>query len=255
MSDELDLNTLKTRKEVLEWVNNNKQAILRDPKFFKIILQKLNNFFDKIDDTSELKKDVYAIIKMIKVEYEAIFKEYSLELTTARILEMANSDEMSEFFNFVKKQEKVAKFVDFFNIKFEPAEKLRYTQGYREEAFSKFEGPQNKPKTVDKLEDNKESNAEVLKIQNILKEHKEVNYFNLIIDPTSFSRTIYNAFNLSLAVRLKLATIKDFNNTIIVTEYVKGGVDDIEYAHSVLSLTPAEYRNLVDDHKITKRLL
>ena len=80
-----------------------------------------------------------------------------------------------------------------------------------------------------------------------------IEYFKLIMDPNSYAKTILNAFNLSLALRLQYVGF-DFNSDGLFVVIPSKSQGD-SYRHSILELTPAQYRNILDRLNIQKAIL
>ncbi|ORD96973.1 hypothetical protein HERIO_1127 [Hepatospora eriocheir] len=254
LKDKKELDIPKDYNLMLAWFENNKKLVLDCPSIMKEILFNLNQLLSDVHSTTEFKNDIRVVIKTIKTEYESMFKKFNPSLTNEKIFDIINRHEFDTFFEFCKRRESKCLFADILNIGFQGIERKRQEKERVDEALEKAEA--NTLKNIDKQHE-QEAMKEIEKIDLILKQNQKIEYFKLIIDPKSFSKTIYNAFNLSLATRLKKAEFKMIEKTlyVCVCKNIKSIKNNEEYIHSILSLDYKKYLKLIEEMNLIESVI
>ncbi|KAL6122762.1 hypothetical protein NUSPORA_00018 [Nucleospora cyclopteri] len=234
-----------SHSELLEWINENRKIIINDPKIVTSILHRLNFILLDTENINILRKDVQIMCKTVKLEYEALLKEYRSNLDADMIIEMVNRGELEEFFADCRRKERCFEAIDFLNFNYEVKEK----QKHEKTQITATNEPQTKADELENMVNQQIEDSHVIKISKIVENHKKIEYFELILDPLSFSKTIYNAFNVSLANRMKLISFQMADNKLYVSKPQK---DSVLYEHGVLEITPKDYKKLLVKYKNSK---
>ncbi|ELA41413.1 uncharacterized protein VICG_01518 [Vittaforma corneae ATCC 50505] len=230
--------------EIFEFINENKQCILDDWTILFEILKKLDELLKSASCMSDLHKDTSIILETIKLQQDILLKEVRNELTLERLIQMAESEFLDDFFIFVKSNSQAMVFIDrlIFNYTAQPSIVRR-----ERTIYDQAKGFTLMPKTLDQIDDVAETNAILQDIRNEVLKKDKVEFFNLIIDLNSYSKTVINAFNLALAIRMKLISLKMVDDVLFAMPY--NSTSEEELGHSILEITPAQYE------KVKSRLL
>uniref|UniRef100_A0A8C3PYR0 Non-structural maintenance of chromosomes element 4 n=1 Tax=Chrysolophus pictus TaxID=9089 RepID=A0A8C3PYR0_CHRPC len=131
------------------------------------------------------------------------------------------------------------------------------------------EGKRAMPAQLKKMEEShQEATAkEVERILRLLQTHfrndphTPISFFDLVVDPNSFARTVENIFHVSFIVRDGLARIKLDDDKLPVIEPVQN-VEERNDDHSararnqvVISLSHEEWREIVETYEITEPMI
>jgi len=134
----------------------------------------------------------------------------------------------------------------------------------RREKFD--ESQRQAPEELTKVEEEEEATTrEVERIYEILKRHtddgsKPIGFFEFVINPDSFGKTVENLFHLSFLVKDGKASIaidQDGQPTVCKSKpYREEDYDEVvSQKQMVLSLTMAEWREIVEVYEITEPLI
>lgn len=232
-----------------KFMSEHKNEIVINHELLDIIMDRLNRLLSSAENMTDLHKDTKLMLESIKISREAFLRTTRNGLSIASLVEMANNDELGQFYNNIKQKSLSISFIDclYFenseNGRRKPVQRIKYDI----QTSSAIE-----PETVSLIEEDNESSKAVLKIKRIVTEHHKIKFLDLIIDPQSYSKTISNAFNLSLASRNKAISFYVEENEVYVIPYTFSAAD---YDHAVLELTPHQHRQLVEILKIRKSVL
>ncbi len=97
------------------------------------------------------------------------------------------------------------------------------------------------PDQIDEI-DETDKNTQVLhEIKTKILKNGNIEFFRLVVDPESYSKTVINAFNLALAMRMKLVSSKMDGDLLNITLYDSS---NSELDHSVLEITFEQYKSM-----------
>lgn len=226
--------------EILQFIKENKQQILDDWHLLFEIIHRLDELLKTASSMGELHKDTRIILETIKIQQDAFIKELRKELTLEKLVTMAGSDFLEDFFSYIKANSQKMNFIDQLNFNYTLPESAPRKERSK---YDDAKGEAKEPETLDHIDEETETNALLQKIKNTVLKFGEVEFFKLIIDPSSYSKSVINAFNLALAVRMKMVSFKMNCGVLYVTLYDSGNQ---ELNHSVLEITPEQYEKLLD---------
>ena len=234
---------------LIEFINDNKQDVINTPSLYLKVLKAMDSLLIEAKNMSDLHRDTSIILDAIKMQQDALIKEYKNDLSPTKLIQMANDDELEFFYIDVIASCSRVKFIDFldFNYNVRPQRQKIVRKKYensKEVAIT--------PGKLKEIEEESASTRAINKIKKVVEERSEIEYFKLITDPNSYSRTITNAFNLALAIRMKAVSFCMQNDVLKIVPYSqRDGSND----HSVLELTPAQHKNIVKKFNITESLI
>jgi Nse4 C-terminal len=236
--------------ELCEHICENEKKIIENPEYFKQILKSLNSLLTDANTMSDLHRDTSIILQAIKIQQDALLKEYKNDLTHSKILSMANDGHLEDFYRTVARKRTTLSFVDHLDLEYNT--RVAKPRGPR----LKYDTTNGETSVPEKLEDPNENENEsvkaIQKIKSVVEETGKIEYFDLIMDIDSYSKTILNAFNLALAIRSKAVSFIFNNQHLYVVPYSLG---TDEGKHSVFNLTPLEYKNILEKRNISKSML
>lgn len=242
-------------KKISLWLQENRQKIIQNPQIIIKIFEKLNTLLEQNENIISLRRDITLLLETIKIEYDALLKEYNKTLTCDKIIQIINDGTCDEFFKYCLINEKTFTFVEFLNIGYKDKEKKQKLQNKEIEITEKII---NKVKPIDN--DNNHFNDttvfELNKIKTIVNQYVYISYYEIILDPHSFSKTIFNAFNISLAIKLKYIKLFKDKEIIFITNFNNNKIcTNNTYEHGILEMTYEKYQQLLINTKITKSIL
>lgn len=239
--DTSELVVPNTRNEIFEFICENRNVILTNWNLLFEIIQKLDTLLCRAKSLSDLHSDTKVILEAIKIQHDALLKEFKNDITFEKILFLADRDELDSFFEAEKRNSLTVQFLDQLNFGFQPrqASDLRPARiSYRAETED-VQKPEEQQ--ISEAESNRTNAAAQEIMDAVLNSGGCVEYFKLICDKSSYSKTVLNAFNLALALRQKLVSIKTFDTVLHVTSYEPG---DSSLDHSILSITPEQFNKI-----------
>lgn len=242
-------------KKISLWLQENRQEIMQNPQIIIKIFEKLNMLLEQNKSIISLRKDITLLLETIKIEYDALLKEYNKTLTCDKIIQIINDGICDEFFKYCLANEKTFTFVEFLNLDYKDKEKKQKLPNKQAETTEKII---NRVKSIDK--DNNHFNdttiIELNKIKAIVNQYVYISYYEIILDPHSFSKTIFNAFNISLAIKLKYIKLFKDKETVFITNFNNNKIYTKNiYEHGILEMTYEKYQQLLINTKITKSVL
>jgi len=245
MSDDLsNAGIPSTYSEIYDFICQNRARIASDWNLLFGILKELDILLDSTRNLSELHKDTRIVLETIKIMQDTLLKEFRNGLTFEKILFMAEHDALDSFFEAAKASSQAISFLD--HLAFEARPKVQRTM--KEKAyFSVASGNQVMPDILDESIENKDTNLAIYELQQKVVSSGKIEFFHLICDQSSYSKTVVNAFNLALALRQKLVSLKMINCALYAVPYEQGFS---ELNHSVFEITPAQYRLFM--HRLEK---
>ncbi|ORD93899.1 hypothetical protein ECANGB1_1381 [Enterospora canceri] len=224
---------------ISRWIKKNQAQIMNNPGLIQKILNRLEKLLKKTSQISDLRKDISIFLQTIKLEYDALLKEYDALLTIHDIVEMVNNAECMDFFSLCYRKEQSAKFVDVLYLEVEHRDRKVGERKVYDENSSEIKKPSN----LKEIEEKIESNEEAKNIAAIIRNRKRVSFIELVCDPNSFGKTVYNAFNLSMAIRMKYVSFARINGILYVVESTNSDEEAI-YEHGVFEITHEKYKEM-----------
>ncbi|KAF7684540.1 Interacting inhibitor of differentiation [Astathelohania contejeani] len=245
------LNLIHELKEKREEMVENKNNIFDD------LIQRSTELLEKVKTTSELKLDARFSTVSTKISNESMEKVFRESLVTSNdYLEIVQNHFQNgdiRFNLFLKKAAEAfygIEFVDLFNISDNGEEKDRVKRKKIGIGFEELEVP--KVLTEGDLEDN--SSIIVNNIRDIVYKFGSLEYYRLVIDPNSFSRTIENIFYLAFAIRNDIVFFEVKNNILYVSKD-KRIEPDGQDSHFILNIEHEDYKKIIQKLEIKEALI
>lgn len=200
--------------------------------------QKTDILFTKIKKPSTLKLDARLLNESTHLSH--INFEKSMEKTEASLdafMELVIRDKFDDYVEIAQKC--------FYGVNFYKTLALDNPSVRRQAQSTNKIKIDTEPEVPKTIHENKEtdSNMEIpVKIKKIIEEMGAIEYFRLIIDVDSFTKTIENTFYLAFAIKQKLCSLQLKNDKLyVINEYI-----DSEYNnHIILELTYADYTRII----------
>lgn len=237
--------------ELCEFIEENKQMLLSDSHLMFRILRELNNKLTKTQDIADLHQDSQLVLSAVKIQYDSLLRAYQNDLTIDKLVELQEQGALDEFYQFVRTSSFFrAGFVD--QLDFGYSSRIRKAQSGRR-AFENSQVPASVPSEWKEDSAKMELSKPIQRIRAVVCEHGRVEYFRLLVDPGSFSKTVYNTFNLALAIREKAVSLALIDGAVFVFPYTPPLSDDVD--HSVIRISSAQYNRIVKRLGIQKPML
>lgn len=228
--------------EICEFIAENKQLILEDWSLLAKILKRLDELLESTVNMADLHKDTHIVLETIKLQQDTLLKEIRNEMSLSTLIQMSESEILERFFQTVKLTSQSITFADSLDLNYIPKEK---SQKKQKMVYEEANGALISPGPLENKLADLDENSNLHKIKDKVLNNKKVEFFDLIIDYESYSKTVLNAFNLALAIRMKHVSLQSIDNVLFVTSYSTEGQG---VNHSVFEITPAQYE------KVKKRL-
>lgn len=239
----------KDYNKLCVFIAENKNRILSDWGLVARILDALDHLLTCAENLSDLHRDTSIILETIKLQQDALLREYQNGLSIEQLVEQANSGALDGFFETVKSRSLAVRFVDQLSFSFKP-------RGQRERStrtvYDLCASPANVPEGTSGGDGPDEQAVLVQRIRDAVMKHGRVEYFYLVINPHSYSRTVHNAFNLALAIRMKAVSLILDEGRVYATQYTSGSAG---VGHSALHLTPQQMRLIAERLGISTAML
>lgn len=237
MNEESGIEIPKTHSELLEFIGEHREQICSDWKLLFGIIKALDELLQITEHMCDLHKDTTIILEAVKMQQRALLKEFRSELTFEKALVLIENDSLDGFFEDVKASSQCMDFVDHLNFDYMAHKKpLRERIQYDKTSETMFV-----PGTLEHIDEAEETNITLQSIKDQVLFTGKIEYFRLICDEESFSKTVFNAFNVALALRMKLISLRNINSVLYVVPYEAGGQ---VLGHSVLEITPEYHKRI-----------
>lgn len=230
---------------ILEFINENRTLIANDFRLIFRIFAILDKLLKNAKNMSDLHRDTRIVLETIKLQLDSFVKEFKNEMSLSKMLIMADTEQLDDFFEYVKTNSLAMQFVDRLDFSYKPR---NYGVSSSSRSSNKANAIEIVPDKFEANDDHKESDFEIQNIKTRVIKENYVEVFNLIFDSESFSKTIKNAFNLALALRMKQVSLSTNSDSLIVVPY-DGTKTELE--HSVFEITPSQYYKL--KYKLTHK--
>lgn len=227
--------------EIFEFINENKQEIIQNWSLLLEIITKLDDMLKSTLTMCDLHKDTRIILETIKLQYDTLTKEIRNELTLERLVQISETEILENFFSIVKNESQNAKFLD--RLTFNTAIRTSRSASARRR-YDNAQGNTSVPETTNNSNEFEETNSTLQNIKNAVIKRNKIEFFEIVFDPESYSKTVLNAFNLALAFRMKMISLVMENGVLFAIEYDSSNQ---ELDHSVLEITPLQFRKLKEN--------
>lgn len=227
----------KTHSELIEFIDEHREQIRSDWKLLSGIIKALDELLQSTECMCDLHKDTTIILETVKIQQSMLLNEFRGELTFERLLNLAESNSLDDFFENVKASSQGMTFIDHLDFNYRAANERLTRQRTQ---YDRADAALTIPSTLEHV---KEDNDALQSIKEQVLSSGMIEYFRLICDRESFSKTVINAFNVALALRMGLISLKSIDSVICAVPYEAGRPS---LGHSVLEITPKQYERIKD---------
>lgn len=224
--------------EIFEFINENRHDIVQNWSLLIEIITKLDTLLKNTLTMCDLHKDTKIILEAIKLQYDTLVKEIRNELSLEKLVQISESEILNNFFTIVKNESQNIKFLD--KLTFNTVTKHQKSFSSRK-VYDNAQGKTSVPEITKNSNQFEETNTTLQNIKNAVVARGKIEFFEIIFDPNSYSKTVLNAFNMALAFRMKMISFVADGGTLFATEYDSS---NLELDHSVLEITPVQFRKL-----------
>lgn len=209
------------------------------------IIVQAEELFQSIEKPSTLKLDARLFSEAVSMSSDRLEKSMrNFVLTTDAFLSMSKE-------SFAKYFKRATTF--HYGIKFAELITMGWVEKPRNVAERAAQSSNSEMKQPGDKVEKEESNMIIAeKIRDLVKQ-KEREYFRLVIDVDSYSKTVENMFYLAFAVRMKMVNLKMNNNKFTVVKWENG--EEKEDSHMIVELDYEEYINLIKTLKLKTSLI
>lgn len=233
--------------DLLDFISTHKTEMLENEDLTLKILDALDSLLTNAKNISDLRMDASIMFSTIKMQYDSFLRAFQNNLSLSKLVDMENKNTLDDFYISLENKFMVANFIDQLNFDYELKElRTKATKKVYDQATSEV------IIAADAVMDDNEDAIPIAKIKNIVYEMGQVEYFRLIVDPSSYSKTVINAFNLALAIRTKSVSLVNIDGIMYVSRYV---TENSEVDHSALELTPQKLNEIIKKLRIKGSML
>lgn len=217
----------------------------------EVIIAQTENLLKSVKNPTTLKLDARVFSEAVNASSDILEKSLrNFKLDTEAFLNL-DHDTIERYFIRAKTFYYGIKFHKFISLeeRVKPSITIRKAQSrsVKEEEEEKIDEPRGKP-------EREESNMQIAEtIRNLVSQRHKIEYFRLVIDIESYSKTVENMFYLAFAVRMKMVNIKVISDVIYVVE--RNNSDEGEDSHMIVELDYDEYRELIIVLNLKKSLI
>lgn len=241
--------------EIIQRIKKEKQNLEDGDELLLILQKRANELFKEIRNTNELKLDA----KFKKESHKIIFNKFKKKqneekLTSNSFLKLINKIEDDLFFKIVYSSYDKSLNLKIPKIFKEPFINKKRIKSKNEKIKEEYISPiiQSIPKYEEDIID-----LMIKKIINIVKKEKKIEFFKLILNPNSFSKTIENIFYLSFAN--KTGEVKIYEENSIIFVKIETNISNLkikdEYQHFIFNIQYYEYEKLISILNIKNSML
>ncbi len=232
----------KDYRGFIEFIEKNSSLILSDPKLMTRILEELNKRLNDAQYPCELQQDSSMMLATIRFYQEALLKEYNNDITLNRLVDLANSGSLDDYYEIAKTNFLKARFVDKLDFGINRKETVQRIKKKYEVCNESIK----MPKILENIEEECFESQAIKNIKTQVENNGKIEYLEMVLDLNSYSQTIYNVFNLALAIRNKAVSLIEEDKKIYVINYVESK-EPIE--HNIIELTYEKYLKTVETFK------
>lgn len=230
--------------DFIEYIEKHSDLILSDKELMPRILDELNKRLEDAKNGCDLHQDSRMMLATIRFYQDSFSKEYNHNLSIQKMIKLANDDLLNNYYELCKEHFMRAKFLDTLNFNYQVKETTqRVANRKRRENILEDAALIKTPRVLLDVEEKCQESEAIVNIKKYIEERGKIEYFELILDRKSYSQTIYNVFNLSLALRNKAVSLVEEDGKIQVT-YFNESKEEIEY--NVVEITYEMYKKLCE---------
>ncbi|WUR04228.1 non-structural maintenance of chromosomes element 4 (NSMCE4) [Vairimorpha necatrix] len=228
--------------EILKRLKTSKKEHSEEDLSLVDILDDSNILFSQISNTSELKLDA----KVTEIHSDLFLRRFTKNVKNRKInaknfIEKVNEKKLDEFFKKVAMQSRKCHFAKFIDFDFYRVTKER----------KPVERIQKVVKDVTTLTGQNDIEEDVCiflqDLEKKLKKCKQIPFYDCVLDPVSFDKTVENIFNCSIAIRSKRIMFHTEAGNIYLVMYYENEKENIKHDnHVVFDITYDKYLELID---------
>lgn len=242
--------------DLLKKMRTNKENLTqRDSEEMDNLIRNTESLFLQIKKPWDLKLDARISNESAKISSVSFEKQcMSDRMTTEKFVELVLKHKQSsistieDYLQFAKSRFVGVEFVHQLCLK--PVARETHQ---RQRCTAKVEDTSaDFPLRIFSAEDDDGTLTLVKKIKKVVYEMREVDYYRLVIDPKSYSRTVENIFYLAFAVKVGLVHFASRDGRFLVCAEQEAVCDSLN--HLVVSMEYGEYCMLVEKLKVSEAL-
>jgi non-structural maintenance of chromosomes element 4 len=227
--------------DLLQEIRVSKDEILENRSKLESLIETSNILFKKINTSSELRLDAKVNALSTRMSHTRMERDMSESgMTSKRFIAYLEKGLLEEFYEYA--------FSCYWGMVFLDQLVLRTEEGEQ----GKRAPPQRRqlnvaeaeiPRPVSAVGEDTDLFEIVSQIRCLASERGECDYFELVIDPASFSKTVENMFYLSFAIRSGIVSLVSREDALVICSGTTAGEDS---GHLVLEMTYEEYRAIIE---------
>ncbi|AFN83595.1 hypothetical protein EROM_081790 [Encephalitozoon romaleae SJ-2008] len=239
--------------DLLQKMRCLKEDLFEDKCRLEELINTSNKLFKKIKTSSELKLDAKMTALSTKIACKRMEKDIELDdITSSTFVELFRKNLLNDFYRYAMRCNAGIRFLGCFSLGNHPEASNRKKLPVQR---SKQHLPETRiPALITREKASTEEFDILMHIKEVVLERGRVEYFRLVINPQSFSKTIENIFYLSLSLRSGLIYIEwDDDEILYVTSKNSGRKGDL--GHLAIEMTYDEYLAIVEKAGISETLI
>ncbi|KAG5860605.1 hypothetical protein KMI_01g02460 [Encephalitozoon hellem] len=238
--------------DLLQTMRHLREDLLEDKRRLEELVNTSNKLFKKIKTSSELKLDAKMTALSTKITCTRMEKDIELDdITPSTFLELFRKGLLDDFYRYAMKCNSGIRFSGCFSLNDHSEASNRKKPSVQRPKQSL---PETKiPVSITRERASTEEMDVLMRIKELVAERNRVEYFRLVINPQSFSKTIENIFYLSLSLRSGLVYMEWSDGVLYVTS--KNNRGGGEMGHLAVEMTYDEYLVIIEKMKISEALI
>ncbi|ADM12109.2 uncharacterized protein Eint_081770 [Encephalitozoon intestinalis ATCC 50506] len=237
--------------DLLQKIRLQREDLLEDKSRLEELINTSNMLFRKIKTSSELKLDAKMNALWTKLAWTRMEKDIDLEdITSSTFVELFRKSLLDDFYRYAMKCNAGMKFLNCFSLVFSeeaPSRKRSQVQRSRQHLPAA-----EIPVLITREKDSTEESGILMQIRRLVSERDRIEYFRLVINPESFSKTIENIFYLSLSLRSGFVSM-EYDDGILYA--ISKTSEEGEIGHLAVEMTYDEYLEIIENTGISKPLI
>lgn len=245
--DEVEIN--KEYANIIIKLQDKKEGLAKDlDDTLNLLRKKSDLLFPQIRKPSTLRLDARYLNESTYLS-NINFKK-SIENTESNyeaFNELLVTDNLENYLDMAKK--------NFYGVNFYSTLALETPIVRNQTRQNKIDKVDTEPDEPKKIHENKEIDINIEipnKIKQILKEHGEVEYYRLVINIDSFTKTIENIFYLAFAIKQKMCSLELKDNMLVVVNEYK---ENVANNHIVIELKISEYYSIIKKLELKETMI